>query len=950
MNYGVMISPAEDLSETISFRSDEFTGYSPTLVIHYSGKPITVTPTPTMAPDTIPCRLTYAVSPENPVTGGQITITVTATDNQALSYVRIFRGTNLLASAEADGPNQTELSVTFTEKATVPGNNYTLEADDVGSSLPVRQDISVPVTGSGPPVVDIQIEWLEVERVVPEKYRLIEGDGQVAMITATAWDPDGLDYFDVVVNNVPRTFRYDGIVTEASETVYWENTDRNTEEFSCWANATDNENLYAATETYRVEIARMEDIKMYWSSATQFPTTPNPSYARLSWDRMVQVFGRDECWVSERMGWKKLRALAFYHGRFKEIADGGCCYGLSTMATEFYNGRTSPGSLEAGSLAHELRSGNSYTQEYVQARQASQLGESSFTSMVSQYAGSDRDDAGFRVLEQVERDLILDDPGIISIREGDGGHAVVPWMTRRMHNGDIFIYIYDCNVTSGIRNIEGDLSAHSQFPRISIASSGFSYRWGDGTIWNDRILYRPYSEVLGNPSENRLGGAGAPTVTDHTIPTLWDVVGAFLVGSADMYFEDEQGRVTGLKNGVLLEEIPGSMCVPVESGDYTDQEMVLLPGDIDLKANITGNSDDEYYLGVFHGDTVYTVEDKTILKNLKDVLTLEQDDSSRYKKLSLQTGSGDDQFAIRMGFDPETDAQKARKSYIEREIHFENVKMPENGKVQFRLGNTGDDVSVQVESGVLSFDVLVRSSESLEQLNETDTSVPGSRRVRLQQNSDDGAVTYAPESWETTQPDGDIIIADSQGQSYTEEYLLEEGTASSWAIPEILEAAEEGLITDAIMNNFTRNITRQEFCEISVKLYEKLAGKEAEPVPVNPFTDTSNAEILKAYNVGIVKGVSADRFAPDLPITRQEICVMLQRALKAALPSLNANASQEFAFDDRDQIAAWAIDAVKFMYENGVMKGVGNNRIAPLGNTTREQAIVLVKRTREVFR
>lgn len=38
------------------------------------------------------------------------------------------------------------------------------------------------------------------------------------------------------------------------------------------------------------------------------------------------------------------------------------------------------------------------------------------------------------------------------------------------------------------------------------------------------------------------------------------------------------------------------------------------------------------------------------------------------------------------------------------------------------------------------------------------------------------------------------------------------------------------------------------------------------------------------------------------------------------------------------------------MSSRDIMRGVGNNTINPLGNTTREQAIALVKRTYESFR
>ncbi len=171
-----------------------------------------------------------------------------------------------------------------------------------------------------------------------------------------------------------------------------------------------------------------------------------------------------------------------------------------------------------------------------------------------------------------------------------------------------------------------------------------------------------------------------------------------------------------------------------------------------------------------------------------------------------------------------------------------------------------------------------------------------------------------------------------------------DGTQSQWAEPEIDEAYSYGLTYPDVMENFTQNITREEFCTLAIKLYESLTGQTVKP-DNNPFSDTDNPEILKAYKLGIVNGISATSFAPENNITRQEICTMIYRTLVNGLPSLDKSTDGDFPFDDQGSIASWASEAVRFAYKNKIMKGMGNNLIAPLSNTTREQAIVLIKRT-----
>lgn len=178
----------------------------------------------------------------------------------------------------------------------------------------------------------------------------------------------------------------------------------------------------------------------------------------------------------------------------------------------------------------------------------------------------------------------------------------------------------------------------------------------------------------------------------------------------------------------------------------------------------------------------------------------------------------------------------------------------------------------------------------------------------------------------------------------TADSLNFDGTQSSWAEQELQEAYSYGLTYDAVERNYQNPITREEFCVIAVKMYEKLGGI-VRVLGSNPFLDTTNPEILKAYAIGIVNGTSATTFSPNNNITRQEVCVMILRALKAINPSLETTYTGDFPFDDSNKIATWALDAVKFAYKNEIMKGTGPRTISPLSNLTREQAIILLKRS-----
>lgn len=95
--------------------------------------------------------------------------------------------------------------------------------------------------------------------------------------------------------------------------------------------------------------------------------------------------------------------------------------------------------------------------------------------------------------------------------------------------------------------------------------------------------------------------------------------------------------------------------------------------------------------------------------------------------------------------------------------------------------------------------------------------------------------------------------------------------ASAWAQKELAAADELGLIPDVLAGaDLTKPITRAEFAAVAVKVYEKLSGTSAIPVINNPFTDTNDIEVLKAYNIGAVNGIENNMFAPRATTTQQQ--------------------------------------------------------------------------------
>ena len=174
--------------------------------------------------------------------------------------------------------------------------------------------------------------------------------------------------------------------------------------------------------------------------------------------------------------------------------------------------------------------------------------------------------------------------------------------------------------------------------------------------------------------------------------------------------------------------------------------------------------------------------------------------------------------------------------------------------------------------------------------------------------------------------------------------------ASTWAIDELSKANNAGLIPTIFdKEDLTKNITRKEFAHVAVKLYEKVSGKKAEKVAANPFTDTKDEEVLKAYNVGITAGMSATTFEPDTLITREQMATMMTRALNKAGIDTKVDLEKVKKFDDDAEMHSWGKDSIYFMSNIEIIKGMGDNKFGVLGNATREQSLLISVRSEEKF-
>ena len=144
-------------------------------------------------------------------------------------------------------------------------------------------------------------------------------------------------------------------------------------------------------------------------------------------------------------------------------------------------------------------------------------------------------------------------------------------------------------------------------------------------------------------------------------------------------------------------------------------------------------------------------------------------------------------------------------------------------------------------------------------------------------------------------------------------------------------------------------VTRAEFAAVAVRLYDAMSDVDAEAASYNPFTDTADRDVLKAYAAGITTGVTDTTFEPDSYLSREQAATMLARVY-SLVENREPSPSYSQLFNDDVNISEYARASVYFMSENGIISGIGENMFGPDDTASREQAVVIAERMFEKFR
>ena len=191
------------------------------------------------------------------------------------------------------------------------------------------------------------------------------------------------------------------------------------------------------------------------------------------------------------------------------------------------------------------------------------------------------------------------------------------------------------------------------------------------------------------------------------------------------------------------------------------------------------------------------------------------------------------------------------------------------------------------------------------------------------------------------------------GERYVDDYTpalcptrdYQDVPADAWFHDDVDYVVEHGMMQGVEKGVFApQNATTR--AQLVTVLY-RMAGSP-EVAPTAQFQDVPETSwyakaVAWALENHITTGVTADRFAPNDLVTRQQVVVFLARY--AAHMGMDTQAEVDWSdYQDASRISPYAVDAMAWAVENSIITGMGNGILNPTGECTRAQIAAILCR------
>lgn len=187
-------------------------------------------------------------------------------------------------------------------------------------------------------------------------------------------------------------------------------------------------------------------------------------------------------------------------------------------------------------------------------------------------------------------------------------------------------------------------------------------------------------------------------------------------------------------------------------------------------------------------------------------------------------------------------------------------------------------------------------------------------------------------------------ITDAGGGNKGGDITLTDLDAIAWAKDAVSLLLQRGIVSGYPDNTFRGEnfVSRAEFVKMIVMAFDlydsSLTTKQFADVGTDAWY---NSYVASAVKAGVVTGITPSVFGADQTIRKEDMMVMIYRALNAMKVDLTPVRDNP-TFADLADVSEYAINAVNIGYQTGLINGDDQNRFNPRSESNRATAAMMI--------
>ncbi len=207
--------------------------------------------------------------------------------------------------------------------------------------------------------------------------------------------------------------------------------------------------------------------------------------------------------------------------------------------------------------------------------------------------------------------------------------------------------------------------------------------------------------------------------------------------------------------------------------------------------------------------------------------------------------------------------------------------------------------------------------------------------------------TAAPEVSPSPSPEAspEPSVEPTASPEPAKQFPFKDVSTNIWYYPHVYYVWDNGIMEGISADTFApdMNTSRAQFAAVIYRMAGKPAVTDAQRAAC-PFKDLTadwyKDAVVWCFANGVVNGTGPDTFEPDSNITREQMVTMLYRYSKETV----TDTAPAMRFTDSASISGFAVPAVAWAVQNGIVNVVGDGSFAPQGLSTRAQLAAVLSR------